>query len=78
MLVQVIAVILIGVILSTAGAYATYALLSNLPKAIPISFTVQTFAVTSALFFGTGLIGLAFSLGRVSRVDPIIAIAQQQ
>lgn len=78
MLVQVITVILVGVLLSTAGAYGTYILLSSLPKAIPISFTVQTFAVTSALFFGTGLIGLAFSLRRVSRVDPIIAIGQQQ
>ena len=78
MLVQVIAVILFGVLLSTAGAYATYAFLSSLPKAIPISFTAQTFVITSALFLGTGLIGLAFSLGRVGRVDPIIAIGQQQ
>ncbi len=78
MLVQVITVILFGALLSTAIAYATYAFLSSLPKAIPISFTLQTFVITSALFLGTGLIGLVFSLGRVSRVDPIIAIGQQQ
>jgi putative ABC transport system permease protein len=78
MLAQVMTIIIIGVVISTAAAYGTYALLSQLPQAIPIAFTFSTFAITSALFIITGLIGLAFSLRKVVGIDPIIAIGQQQ
>lgn len=78
MFLQVMTIIVIGVIVSTAAAYGTYALLSQLPQAIPIAFTFSTFLITSILFIVTGLIGLLFSLRKVSRIDPIIAIAQQQ
>ena len=78
LLLQVLTVIIIGVLVSTGVSYGTYALLIQLPQAIPISFTVGTFLITSSLFLGTGLIGLIFSLRKVSRVDPIIAIGQQQ
>ncbi len=78
MLLQVMAIIVIGVVVSTLAAYGTYALLSQLPQSIPIAFTFSTFLITSGLFIVTGLIGLLFSLRRVSRIDPIIAIGQQQ
>jgi putative ABC transport system permease protein len=78
MLFQVLTIIVIGVIVSTAAAYGTYSLVSRLPQTVPIFFTTETFLITSALFIGTGLIGLIFSLRKVSKVDPIIAIGQQQ
>ncbi len=78
MLLQVMTIIVIGVLISTAAAYGTYALLEQLPQAIPIAFTLSTFLITSGLFIVTGLIGLVFSLRKVGRIDPIIAIGQQQ
>jgi putative ABC transport system permease protein len=78
MLIQVLVIIIIGALISTAAAYGTSALLSLLPQTVPISFTGGTFLITSLLFIGTGLIGLIFSLRKVSRIDPIIAIGQQQ
>ena len=78
MLLQVLTIIVIGVIVSAGAAYGTYSLLSRLPQTVPISFTIETFLITSALFIVTGLIGLIFSLRKVSKVDPIIAIGQQQ
>jgi putative ABC transport system permease protein len=78
MLLQVMTIIVIGVLISTAAAYGTYALLSRLPQSIPIAFTLSTFVITSVLFIVTGLIGLTFSLRKIVRIDPIIAIGQQQ
>ena len=78
MLLQVLTIIVIGVIVSAAAAYGTYLLLSRLPQAVPISFNIETFLITSILFILTGLIGLMFSLRKVSKIDPIIAINQQQ
>jgi putative ABC transport system permease protein len=78
MLLQVLTIIVIGLIVSAVAAYGTYSLLSRLPQTVPISFTIETFLITSALFIASGLIGLMFSLRRVSKVDPIIAIGQQQ
>jgi putative ABC transport system permease protein len=78
LLLQVLTIIIIGVLVSSGAAYGTYALLSRLPQTVPISFTTETFLITSSLFVVTGLIGLVFSLRKVSGVDPIIAIGQQQ
>jgi putative ABC transport system permease protein len=78
MLLQVMTIIVVGVLVSTAAAWGTYALLSRLPQSIPIAFTFSTFVITSVLFIVTGLIGLVFSLRKVVRIDPIIAIGQQQ
>jgi len=76
-LLQVLTIIIIGALVSTAAAYATGTLLGRLPQAVPISFTSGTFLITASLFIVTGLIGLIFSLRKVSRIDPIIAIGQQ-
>jgi putative ABC transport system permease protein len=78
MLLQVLATIVVGVLISTGAAYGTSELLSRMPQAVPISFTSETFLITPALLIGTGLIGLIFSLRKVSSIDPIIAIGQQQ
>jgi len=78
MLLQVLTIIVIGVIISAGVAYGTYSLLNRLPQTVPVSFTIETFLITSVLFIVTGLTGLIFSLRKVSKVDPIIAIGQQQ
>ena len=78
LLLQVLTIIIIGLIVASGAAYGTYALLSRLPQTVPISFTTGTFLTTASLFVVTGLIGLIFSLRKVSGVDPIIAIGQQQ
>jgi putative ABC transport system permease protein len=78
MLLQVLTIIIVGLLVSSGAAYGTYLLLGRLPETVPISFTLQTFLITGALFVVTGLVGLFFSLRKVSRVDPIIAIGQQQ
>jgi putative ABC transport system permease protein len=78
LLLQVLTIIIIGVLVASGAAYGTYALLSRLPQTVPISFTTWTFLITASLFIVTGLIGLTFSLRKVSKVDPIIAIGQQQ
>lgn len=78
LILQVLTIIIIGVLVSSVAAYGTYALLSRLPQTVPIAFTTETFLITSSLFVVTGLIGLVFSLRKVSGVDPIIAIGQQQ
>jgi ABC-type antimicrobial peptide transport system permease subunit len=78
LLVQVLTIIIVGVLISTGLAYGTNVLLGLLPQSVPISFTGGTFLITGGLFIVTGLIGLIFSLRKVSRVDPVIAIAQQQ
>lgn len=75
---QVLTIIIAGAAISTALAYGTNDLLSRLPQAVPISFTPSTFLITASTFIVTGMIGVMFSLHKVSRVDPIIAIGQQQ
>lgn len=75
---QVLTIIVAGAAVSTALAYATNNLLGRLPQAVPISFTPSTFLITASTFIVTGMIGVMFSLFKVSRVDPIIAIGQQQ
>jgi len=77
-LAQVLTIVVLGCLISVAAAYGTGTLLGRLPEAVPIAFTVGTFVITSGLFVVTGLIGVVFSLRQVSRVDPIIAIGQQQ
>ena len=78
MLLQVMTIIVLGALVATGAAWGTYVLLSGLPQAVPISFTLSTFLITSGLFIVFGLIGLLFSLRKVGRIDPIIAIGQQQ
>lgn len=77
-LAQVVAVLAIGLAVSLPLAWATERALQRLPESVPIAFTNGTFVTTSALLFVTGLGGALFSGRQVARVDPIIALGQQQ
>jgi putative ABC transport system permease protein len=78
LLTQVLAVTVLGVAVSVPLAYATGTVLGRLPKTVPIAFTGDTFVVTSVLIVVTGVIGALFSVRQLARVDPIIALGQQQ
>jgi putative ABC transport system permease protein len=78
LLLQVLAVTLVGVLISVPLAYATGSALNRLPEAVPIAFTGLTFIVTSALVAATGVVGAMFSVRQLARVDPIIALGHQE
>jgi putative ABC transport system permease protein len=78
LLTQVLAVTVLGVGVSVPLAYATGTALGRLPQTVPIAFTGGTFVVTSLLLVATGIIGALFSVRQLARVDPIIALGQQQ
>lgn len=78
LLAQVLAVTIVGVAISVPLAYATDTALNQLPQTVPIAFTGGTFILTSVLIVATGIIGALFSVRQMVRVDPIIALGQQQ
>lgn len=77
-LVQVLALALGGVLIAVPLAWATNAALQRLPAQVPIAFTANVFLVTSAAMAATALIGAVFSARQAIKVDPIIALGQQQ
>lgn len=77
-LVQVLAVSAIGVVIAVPLAWFTNNLLQRVPNPVPIAFTTGTFVTTCALLVVTAAIGAAFSGRQVAKVDPIIALGQQQ
>jgi putative ABC transport system permease protein len=77
-LVQVLAVSLIGVLIAVPLAWLTNRALQQVPNPVPISFTTSTFITTSALLIAMAAVGAAFSGRQVTKVDPIIALGQQQ
>lgn len=77
-LVQVLCVSAIGVGIAVPLAWLTNNLLQRVPNPVPIAFTAGTFITTSALLILMAAIGAAFSGRQVARVDPIIALGQQQ
>jgi len=78
LLTQVLAVTVLGVAVSVPLAYATGTALGRLPQTVPIAFTGGTFILTSVSLVATGIIGALFSVRQLARVDPIIALGQQQ
>lgn len=78
LLVQVLAVTLMGVLISVPLAYATESALNRLPETVPIAFTAFTFVLTSALVVATGIVGALFSVRQLAHVDPIIALGHQE
>jgi len=78
LLAQVLTVTILGVAVSVPLAYATDTALNRLPESVPIAFTGNTFILTSVLIVVTGVIGALFSVRQMVRVDPIIALGQQQ
>ncbi len=76
-LAQALVVTLAGLALSVLAALLTQSLLSS-DEGIPIVFTAGTYVATSISLALTALVAVAFSVRRIARVDPIIALAQQQ
>lgn len=77
-LLQVSGISVIGLAISIPLAMLTDAGLRRLPDAVPIAFTTDTFVTTALLLLATSLAGTAFSARQVVKVDPIIALGQQQ
>lgn len=77
-LIQALAIILIGVAIAVPLAWATGNALARLPETVPIAFEGRTYVVTAITLVGTGVIGALFSGRQIAQVDPIIALGQQQ
>ena len=77
-LLQVLAISIAGVAIAIPLAWLTNRALQQVPNPVPIAFTTGTFLVTSALLVLMAAIGAAFSGRQVAKVDPIIALGQQQ
>ena len=77
-LLQVIALSVIGLLISVPLAWLTYRALQSLPDAVPIAFTTSTYLTTCGALLLTAIIGALFSGRQVIKTDPIIALGQQQ
>ena len=77
LLIQVVALAVVGIGIAVPSAMLTERALAGLPQAVPIAFTNRTFVTTSAILLVTAVVGALFS-GRLGAVDPIIALGQQQ
>ena len=77
-LVQVLALAIGGVMVAVPLAWLTNRLLQQLPSQVPIAFTTNAFIVTSLAMVATALVGAVFSARQAIKVDPIIALGQQQ
>ena len=78
LLIQVIVIAGIGIALSLPLAILTDRGLQSLPDSVPIAFTTSMFVTTCVALLVTALLGAIFSARQVLRVDPIIALGQQQ
>ena len=77
-LIQVLGISTIGVGIAVPLAWLTNNLLQRVPNPVPIAFTANTFITTSLLLVLMAAVGAAFSGRQVAKVDPIIALGQQQ
>ena len=77
-MIQVIALTVIGLLISVPLAWLTYQGLQRLPDAVPIAFTTGTYVTTCGALLITAIIGALFSGRQVIKTDPIIALGQQQ
>lgn len=76
--VQVMVIAVAGVAIALPLAWGTNELLKQSTNPIPIAFTNGTFITTSVLLVAMALVGAMFSGRQVAKVDPIIALGQQQ
>jgi len=77
-LIQVLAISVIGVGIAVPLAWLTNRALQQVPNPVPIAFTTGTFVTTTVLLVLMAALGAAFSGRQVAKVDPIIALGQQQ
>jgi putative ABC transport system permease protein len=78
LLIQVLFVSAVGVAISIPLAWLTGWALSQSANALPIAFTNSAFVITAVALLVTGVVGALFSGRQVIKVDPIIALGQQQ
>ncbi len=78
LLVQALLVALGGVAIAVPLAWLTNEGIKQVPDPVPIAFTTGTFVTTSALLLLMAVLGVLFSGRQVAKVDPIIALGQQQ
>lgn len=77
-LVQVLALAVVGVAIAVPLAWLTNKVLQQLSAQVPIAFTTNAFVITSVAMIATALVGAVFSARQAIKVDPIIALGQQQ
>jgi putative ABC transport system permease protein len=75
---QVVAISAAGLAISIPLAWASDRALQELPDAVPIAFTTGTYVTTSVSLLLAASVGAMFSARQVGKVDPIIALGQQQ
>ncbi|GIW14033.1 MAG: ABC transporter permease [Tepidiforma sp.] len=78
LLVQALLVALGGVVIAVPLAWLTNEAIKQAPDPVPIAFTTGTFVTTSVLLLLMAVVGVLFSGRQVAKVDPIIALGQQQ
>jgi putative ABC transport system permease protein len=78
LLIQVLLISSIGIAISIPLAWATGWALSQNANGVPIAFTNSAFVLTAIALLIAGVIGALFSGRQVLKVDPIIALGQQQ
>ncbi|MFN0094680.1 MAG: ABC transporter permease [Dehalococcoidia bacterium] len=77
-LTQVFTVAVIGIAISVPLAIVTERLLTRGASSVPVAFSTGTFVTTVIILVVTALVGALFSGRQVLKVDPIIALGQQQ
>ena len=77
-LVQVVALAVVGVGIAIPLAWLTNRGLQQLSSQVPVAFTTSAFVITSLAMVATALAGAVFSARQAIKVDPIIALGQQQ
>lgn len=78
LLIQALLVALGGVAVAVPLAWLTNRAIQQVPDPVPIAFTTGTFVTTSLLLLAMAVVGALFSGRQVAKVDPIIALGQQQ
>ncbi len=77
-LVQVVLVTTAASVLAVLMAIGTEALIAGSGSGVPIRFTASSTATTAVLIVVAGIVGSLLSVRQIARIDPIIALAQQQ
>lgn len=77
-MVQVLCISVAGVAVAIPLTWLTNKAIQQAPNPVPIAFTNGTFITTSVLLVLMAVAGAIFSGRQVAKVDPIIALGQQQ
>jgi len=77
-LLQVMAIAVVGLAVALPLTIATDRLLQQAPDSVPIAFTTGTFVTTTLALLVTAVVGAAFSGRQVLKTDAMIALGQQQ